>query len=234
MNTFIYRSFTSFIFWGSFLLFPSFNYAQPTTTKESSKKTNLDHETYSYVMFGSTSWMSKNLNTSTFKNGDIIPEAKTDAAWQKFFEAGKPAWCYYNFDAVNGVKYGKLYNFFAVHDERGLAPTGWHIPSDLEWKTLNIGFNGDAGKKMKSLTGWNNNGNGTNIGSFWAVPGGYYEDPSKSFEEIGSVGRWWSSGHKTIMGFEFGNYVELSSDHDHLSVDGFTDSGGLSVRCIKN
>ena len=73
--------------------------------------------------------MSKNLNVSRFRNGEIIFEAKTIEEWEKAGENKTPAWCYYNNNPTNGAKYGKLYNWYAVNDIRALAPKGWHIPS---------------------------------------------------------------------------------------------------------
>lgn len=105
---------------------------------------------YKTVTIGTQVWMKENLNVSTFRNGDPIPEAKTDEEWKAAGDAKQPAWCYYDNDPNNGAKYGKLYNWYAVNDSRGLAPEGWHVPTDQEWTDL-IGFLGDdAGKKMKS------------------------------------------------------------------------------------
>jgi uncharacterized protein (TIGR02145 family) len=106
--------------------------------------------------------MTENLNVATFRNGDPIPEAKTKEEWEKAGQEGKPAWCYYENDPKNGAKYGKLYNWYAVIDPRGLAPTGWHVPTDAEWGILSdfVGeestLGNTAGKKMKSTAGWDN------------------------------------------------------------------------------
>ncbi len=111
------------------------------------------------VKIGKQVWMIKNLDVDTFRNGDAIPEAKTDEEWVRAGEESKPAWCYYENDPKNGKKYGKLYNWYAVVDPRGLAPKGWHIPSDAEWSSLinYLGGNEIAGKKMKSKHGWKGN-----------------------------------------------------------------------------
>jgi uncharacterized protein (TIGR02145 family) len=108
------------------------------------------------VKIGAQTWMSENLNVSTFRNGDLIPEAKTNEEWEKAGKNKQPAWCYYNNDPKNGAKYGKLYNWYAVIDPRGLAPEGWHVLSDEEWQTLEDYLGDDAGKKMKSASGWDN------------------------------------------------------------------------------
>jgi uncharacterized protein (TIGR02145 family) len=113
-------------------------------------------QTSSDVTIGTQVWMSKNLDISTFRNGEAIPEIKTREDWKKAGDNKQPAYCYYEFDEANGKKYGKLYNWYAVNDARGLAPNGYHVPSDKEWKILEDFLGGDsvAGYKMKSTEGW--------------------------------------------------------------------------------
>ena len=105
------------------------------------------------VAIGSQVWMSTNLNVSTYRNGDVIPQVQDKDTWDKLTTG---AWCYYENNAANGTKYGKLYNWYAVNDARGLAPAGWHIPTDGEWTVLSTYLGGEdvAGKKMKSTSGW--------------------------------------------------------------------------------
>ena len=103
------------------------------------------------VAIGSQVWTSTNLNVSTYRNGDVIPQVQDRDAWAKLTTG---AWCYYENNAANGTKYGKLYNWYAVNDARGLAPAGWHIPTDQEWTVLENSLGDDAGKKMKSTSGW--------------------------------------------------------------------------------
>jgi uncharacterized protein (TIGR02145 family) len=111
---------------------------------------------YKTVTIGSQVWMTKNLEVSTFRNGDVIPQATSNAEWEAAGKNKQPAWCYYDSDAKNDVKYGKLYNWYAVNDPRGLAPAGYHVPTDAEWTTLGNFLGDDAGKKMKSTSGWEN------------------------------------------------------------------------------
>lgn len=121
------------------------------------------------VTIGSQIWMTKNLDVANFRNGDPIPEAKTDAEWEAAGENEQPAWCYYDNDTANGTKYGKLYNWYAVNDPRGLAPTGYHIPTDAEWTKLSDYLGNDAGTKMKSAPVYE-----TKIR--YVDEGGYYEE----------------------------------------------------------
>jgi len=105
------------------------------------------------VKIGNQVWMSTNLNVDIYRNGDIIPQVTDPTAWA---ELTTGAWCYYNNDSLKGAIYGKLYNWYAVNDPRGLAPKGWHIPTDEEWITLVNSLGGDtvAGGKMKSTGTW--------------------------------------------------------------------------------
>src|ERR1700722_9533725 len=88
------------------------------------------------ITIGSQVWTKENLNVSTFRNGDPILEAQSYEEWRKAWDKHQPAWCYYKGDSANGNKYGKLYNWYAVNDSKGLAPQGWHIPSKDEWSIL--------------------------------------------------------------------------------------------------
>jgi len=109
------------------------------------------------IKIGTQVWTAKNLDVATFRNGDAIPQAKTNEEWEAAGENKQPAWCYYENNTANGTKYGKLYNWYAVVDARGLAPGGWHVPTDEEWTVLSTFLGGEAvaGKKMKSTSGWN-------------------------------------------------------------------------------
>lgn len=98
-------------------------------------------------------WMTKNLNEDKFRNGDHIPQATSIEEWKSAGENKQPAWCYYDNDPANGAKYGKLYNWYAVNDPRGLAPKGYHIPSGEELLKLNEYLGEDAGAKQKAPLG---------------------------------------------------------------------------------
>ena len=103
------------------------------------KKTNSNKSSetvFKSVKIGNQEWMSDNLNVDHFRNGDIIPEVKSKDDWKEAGKNGQPAWCYYENDPKNGEKYGKFYNWYAVNDPRGLAPEGWHVPSDGEWTEM--------------------------------------------------------------------------------------------------
>jgi uncharacterized protein (TIGR02145 family) len=189
------------------------------------------------VSIGNQIWTTKNLDVTTFRNGDPIKEAKSDADW---FNAGKneePAWCYYANDPNNGNKYGKLYNWYAIIDERGLTPKGWHIPSKSEWQRLVDFLGGDkvAGKKMKNIDGWDDNGNGTNEIGFKGLPGGCRWDNGEFFG-VGRNGEWWSSTEKNSReGMICVLYYwldDVGPDKTKWTIN--NKSEGRSLRCIKD
>jgi uncharacterized protein (TIGR02145 family) len=115
-----------------------------------------DFKKYKTIEIGNQVWMAENLNTNKFLNGDPIPEVKSIEDWEKAGENEEPAWCYLENNSYNGTLYGKLYNYFAVIDKRGLAPKGWHVPTWNEWNVLldNLGGYKNAGEKLKNNTGW--------------------------------------------------------------------------------
>ena len=123
-----------------------------TNTKTNSQKTAV----IKTVTIGTQVSMAENLNVSTFRNGDPIPEIKSNEAWGNAYKENKAAWSYYDNDPANGSKYGKLYNWYAVNDPRGIAPKGWHVPTDKEWQTLTTTLGGQsvAFAKMKSSSGF--------------------------------------------------------------------------------
>ena len=184
------------------------------------------------VRIGTQVWMKKNLNVDKFRNGDLIPHAKSNEEWQAAGRNQMPAWCYYENDPSNGTRYGKLYNWYAVIDSRGLAPHGWHIPSDAEWTQLTDFLGGEAiaGKKMKSSGRWKNNGNGSNESRFSGFPGGFRYGIG-TFDAKGYYGNWWSSTESNL-----GNAWDRNLGYGLDSVGRYNDDkkGGFSVRCLKD
>lgn len=183
------------------------------------------------VTIGSQVWTTKNLNVITFRNGDTIPEAKTAEEWLKAGKNKQPAWCYYNNAPSNWSRHGKIYNWYAVNDKRGLAPAGFHIPTDAEWTTLVDYLGVDADKKMKSTYGWDNIGSGNNSSGFLGFPGGYRSSYDGSFGGIGDSGFWWSATEHEV------NYAWtrwLNCCNGKVIRGNTGKNGGNYVRCIKD
>lgn len=195
-------------------------------------KKNGDRILYKTIKIGSQEWMSENLSVSKFRNGDSILEARTDKEWINAGAKKQPAWCYYDSNTENGKKYGKLYNWYAVIDPRGLSPEGWHVPGDIEWNELEkyIGAN-DIGAKIKSSYGWQNGGNGTNDSDFNGLPGGYRYYSDGSFNNCGDYGYWWSStGNLTNDAW----YRVLSCFDSKIGRYTGNKRTGFSVRCVRD
>jgi uncharacterized protein (TIGR02145 family) len=177
-------------------------------------------------------WAAANLDVSSFRNGDLIPEAVTREEWDEAAAQLTPAWCYYDNNPVNNSKYGKLYNWYAVNDPRGLAPDGWRIPSDTEWALFinNQGGKDIAGKKMKSTQGWNDRGNGDNSSGFDALPGGFRAYNGRFLNE-GDFGYWWSSTEYNPFSAW---YRILYCSYIFVYRDFYFKGYGMSVRCLKD
>lgn len=199
--------------------------------------TDIDGNTYTSVKIGTQEWLVENLKVTKYKNGNSIPNVTTNSQWAGLTTG---AWCYYNNDAQYNSPYGKLYNWYAATDPRGLAPTGWHIPSDAEWTTLVTFLGGTtvAGGKMKEmgLVHWvtDNGGSGgtTNSSCFTGLPGGFRNnDINALFNNMGNYGYWWSSTDAAAAGAWW-----FVLNHNNPQTDRGTAPKpiGYSVRCIKD
>jgi uncharacterized protein (TIGR02145 family) len=185
------------------------------------------------VKIGTQVWSSKNLDVDKFRNGDPIPEVKTKNEWLAAGKAGKPAWCYYNNDPKNGKKYGKLYNWYAVNDPRGLAPKGWHIPTIDEWDVL-LDFVDDEkipAEVFKSKTDWKEY-KGNNKTGLSCLPSGIRSvETGEDFESLGEVAGWWSSSEKDNS---TASAIGAFDEDDEFDEDYGDKKIGLAVRCIKD
>ncbi|HRH50584.1 MAG TPA: fibrobacter succinogenes major paralogous domain-containing protein [Panacibacter sp.] len=203
------------------------------TDMKSVSATDVAAAKYTAVLIGTQKWMTANLNVNRYRNGDRIPQVKDPIKW-KTLTTG--AWCWYNNDSANyAVTYGKLYNWYAVHDARGLAPNGWHIPAYDEIVVLYnlLGGYQLAGGPLKE-TGtvhWAApNVAATNSTGFTALPGGY-QLASGSFTGINTLGLWWSaSENSSSSAWDFYIY----NNYGTFSISPGVKQAGLSVRCIKD
>jgi len=187
------------------------------------------------IIIGSQVWANKNLNIANFKNGDSIFEAKTNEDWVKANLDGIPAFCFYNNDPIYGEVYGRLYNWFAVNDGRGLAPNGWEIPNSDDWEILFQFLGGEsiAGGKMKVIGSefWRTmNDSSTNSSKFSALPGGERSEYGK-FDFVNEYGRWWS---KDDYNEQMAYSLKLNSFYPAAYFGTGKKHYGLSVRCIKH
>jgi uncharacterized protein (TIGR02145 family) len=222
--------------------------SEPTNSNQTnSSVVDIDGNTYQLVSICNQTWTKSNLNVSKYNNGDPIPQVTDPYEWRSLTTG---AWCYYNNDSSNGAVYGKLYNWYAVNDSRGLAPVGYHIPSVTEWSNMincldtsnpdgGAIFN-IAGGKLKEIgtLHWSfPNLGATNETGFTGLPGGWrsniYQFPSISFNEINYKGFWWTrSSH--IQSSSVAWYYILDNEHWSASKQYGPIKLGYSVRCIKD
>jgi uncharacterized protein (TIGR02145 family) len=184
------------------------------------------------TMIGNLEWMAQNLNVDKFRNGEPIPEAKTSEEWQTARDNKQPAWCWYENDDSNGKTFGRIYNWYAVNDDRGLAPDGWHIATDDEWTALTNVLGGveKAGLKLKSDKGWFENGNGTDDKGFLALPSGF-RNYNGTFYVIGKGCYFWTAD-KNYAGTAWYRFIYYSDDNVYRYSS--NKGSGFSVRCVKD
>jgi uncharacterized protein (TIGR02145 family) len=197
--------------------------------------TDIDGNLYQTVQIGNQCWTQSNLKVSKYRNGDSIPTGLNNSVWASTTNG---AFAIYNNDLVNDGLYGRLYNHYAVTDSRGLCPTGWHVPTDGEWSTLDnyLGGSQVAGGALKSMVtlpslgGWNlPNVGATNSSGFTAVPGGVRLSTG-DFIHIGYYGGLHSSpllGTLTWTSYLYYNYGFITRGN-------YDQQSGVSVRCLKD
>jgi uncharacterized protein (TIGR02145 family) len=154
---------------------------------------DIDNNRYEIVTIGTQTWMGENLKTTRYNDGSVIPLITDDnTAWETASTNGAPAYTWYNNDASNLITYGALYNWYAIdtlsNGNKNVCPTGWHVPTDVEWTTLTTYLG--AGGKMKEagLAHWTTPNTGaTNESGFAGLPGGY-RGTNGTFNDIGGDG----------------------------------------------
>ena len=202
----------------------------------SSSVFDLDNNSYSTVQIGTQCWTKSNLKVRKYSNGDNIATGLSNTAW---FITTSGAYAIYNNDPWNDSLYGKLYNHYAVRDSRGLCPTGWHVPTDVEWTILETSLGGSviAGGALRSTAiqptpgGWLYPDTGaTNSSGFTALPGGlvYYNG---GFGDMSFSGYWWSF---TISSGSNAYYRCLGCSISSILRLNYFRSSGFSVRCLKD
>ena len=211
---------------------------------------------YTTVLIGDQCWFAENLRNELYSNGDSIPYDFDD--WQNTTNGtvaifGQFAGC----DTVTGIEdcdpiqslnsYGRLYNWYAVDDTRGLCPNGWHVPSDGEWMVMEMALGmseieanasnwrgSNQGFQMKTDYGWNSS-SGSNSSGFSGLPGGYlYANqlaPYFSFMGAGSIGVWWTATPIDSRAW----FRRLDDDHQNVARSQYYNlTHGFSVRCIQD
>jgi len=201
-------------------------------TQKSGTISDVDGNVYRYLeMCDGKEWMIENLNVSHYRNGDEIPEVQNPEEWANL-KTG--AWCYYLNDSSYGAVFGKLYNWYAINDPRGIAPEGWRVSSKEDWKNLSDCLGGEnvAAGKLKEIgtSHWMTpNVGAVNTSGFSALPGGGRSSQG-NYTMVDNLGIFWTST----------NYDELQAWIRHISysntfvVEFYNDKrNGFSVRVLK-
>lgn len=207
--------------------------------------TDIDGNIYPTVQIGSQRWMASNLKTSRYANGDLITTGLTPFAW---FTTTGGAYTIddqdplLNYDSL----YGKLYNWYAVADPRGLCPAGWHVPDDADWQLMEFnlgmpvselnlsssvrGVAENIGGNMKAVSQlWPPFDSGaTNSSGFSGLPGGYTN--GFTFDSVGIEGFWWTSSPDSISESMFRALI-INPGVYRGPLGNYR---GLSVRCVQN
>ena len=216
--------------------------------------TDIDNNQYPTIIYDGDEWSTKNLEVEKYRNGDVIPQVQDKTQWANLTTG---AWCYYENNSANGTTYGKLYNWHAVNDSRGLAPQGWHVATSGDYYNLTNfliknGFNcwdnntgNYLGKSIASKILWsphfspNNcsplsgNLSDNNTSGFNALPSGS-RNSSGEFNGITDATRWWTKGASATD--QFIDFTDLIS---HLPA-AFRLNGsalqvsGMAVRIVKD
>jgi uncharacterized protein (TIGR02145 family) len=212
-----------------------------TTFHETSTVTDADGNIYNTILIGTQWWMAENLKTTRYNNNTRIPKVELSAAWIALTTPGR---CYYNNDSVTYKPiYGAMYNWFTVNTGN-LCPTGWHVPTDLEYNTLELflgipsanindwGWRGtDQGAQLKNTTGWAAGENGTNTSGFSALPGGYRYAVTGTFNDLGNLTYWWTATNDGTGGAW---YRRLDGNNNGIYKASTEQTAGKYVRCVKD
>lgn len=199
---------------------------------------------------GNQIWMKENLKVDRFQNGDIIPEVKTASEWETAGAAGKPAWCFFNNDPSTEKTYGRLYNWYAVRDKRGLAPQGWSVASDDDYQSLISYFDNLRSKariaRDKAIRGkiirarkvkkGEKPPKQLNIETGWRKYDGSFHKIDCNTSDC--FGDWWTASESVTFtaGIVKFSFVEKHNELEHFGSLKLNNAGqetGLFVRCIK-
>lgn len=197
--------------------------------------TDIDGNNYPTIQICNQIWMAKNLNTSKYKNGDLIPQVQDPLQWANLTTG---AWCYYKNESSNGSVYGKLYNRYAVDDSRGLAPSGWHIATEQEYLSLNnclgISLQGCKLREIGTLHWGINYSCSTNESGFTAIPAGERSNLGE-FSSWASIENGNFYGGTTFWTGTINKRAYLPGSNSGFAPDYLNNQQvGYSIRCVKN
>ncbi|MDA9863631.1 fibrobacter succinogenes major paralogous domain-containing protein [Flavobacteriales bacterium] len=199
----------------------------------------FDNYWYETALIGNQCWFAENLRNEIYANGDSIPYVTDNVIWPSLSSGAR---CDFGNNATNASTYGRLYNWYAVNDMRGLCPSNWHVPTDEEFMTLEIALGmsetdansvgwsrgTDEGAQLKASASDSPSWNGTNTSDFHGLSGGQ-RFGGGSFGD-NQFGLWWSATDNSGTA----SSRILSSIYLTVKRDVVPSNHGLSVRCLKD
>jgi len=208
--------------------------------------TDNDGNVYPAVLIGNQCWMGANLRTTQYRDGSAIPNVTVNTTWAQL---NTGAWSYYENNSSNNASHGKLYNWFAAVDPRGVCPLGWHVPTDAEWQLLEStlgmpanelnspGVRGElqnVGGMMKTTSAWNApNAGASNESGFSGLPSGARDGFSDgTFFNLGDRGYWWSSSEGDQL--NYARYRSLSYFNAGVGRYSSHKRSGYCIRCVQD
>lgn len=200
---------------------------------------DIDGNIYTSVIIGDQEWMVENLKVTHYRDGNAIAKIVDATEW---FNSTAGAYCSYNNDDTNAEIYGSLYNWYAVKDSQNIAPEGWHVPSDDEWKALEVflGMNQeiadqafwrgpDVSGKLRTVDGWNIENGANNESGFSALPGGARDEEGVYFW-AGSHATFWTSTEDY-----YGPWDRILADTtSNIFRYPYHWNAGFSIRCVRD
>jgi len=214
------------------------------STIPTSTVTDSEGNVYTTVKIGNQWWMAENLKVTKYRTGESILKVTSNSQWASLDDTETPAYCAYNNNDTYANSYGYLYNWYAAKDSRNIAPEGWRVATNADWEELaqyvatengytktDVNDWNNVGIHLKSTTGWDSNGNGTDDYFFNAIP---VADRSRtgSFGGPGIFAFFWSASKPSFFNdqgwrrFLYYNDPHLDRDYWHMEA-------GYSVRCVK-
>jgi uncharacterized protein (TIGR02145 family) len=216
---------------------------KPVLHNEPNTVLDIDRNIYRTVQIGDQVWMAENLKVTHYRNGDLIPARTSPSTWSSISEG---AFCNYNNDdqQYNNSTYGLLYNWYAINDARQIAPEGWHVATEEDWQDLEsfLGMTqnevegeerwrgSNEGFRLKSITGWESGGNGTDEVGFTGLPGGVREQDGL-YSALGFYAHLWSSSESS-EGTAW--HREFHYQEPRIWRDDYSKNRGMSVRCVRD
>ena len=218
-----------------------------------STSTDIDGNVYQTLVIGNQEWMIENLKVTHYRNGDPIPHITHNNTWAGLSTG---AYCYNNNNPANGNTYGALYNWYAVDDARGLAPAGWHVPTDEEIMELEMYLG--MSQSQADSAGWRGTNEGSklaggydlwdskllrndpefNTSGFSLLPGGYRHCSGAFVFDRGRYGYLWSSTEYSVMNNNIPSYYawarRLYWVFTTMGRPGSYEEYGYSVRCVRD